>query len=94
MGDPLPLGVCLDQPKGKLRSRLIQWAYLVIDQSPLLQESMNPHDSSHITGQIPPTSRNSQILSGIQPISINHEISIILVYTRRLAPVSIGEEFR
>jgi hypothetical protein len=96
MVGPLPLGVCLDQPASQLivPYKKIAAAYLIIDQSPLLQEPMDPHDSSHITSQIPPTSRNSQILSRVQPISIDHEISIILVYTRRLAPVPIGKEFR
>jgi hypothetical protein len=96
MVDPLPLGVCLDQPGGQLMvlDANITATYLIVDQSPLLQEPMNPHDSSHITSQIPPTSRNSQILSRVQPIGIDHEIPIILVDTRRLASVPIGEEFR
>lgn len=55
---------------------------------------MNPHDTPHIPSQVPPTRSNSKILGGIQPVGVNHEIPVILVYTRRLAPVFAREELR
>ena len=40
--------------------------YLVIDESPLLQEGMDPHHCTHIPGKIAATGSGRQILGGIQ----------------------------
>lgn len=49
---------------------------------------MHPHDRANVTGQIPPTRRHRQVFSRVQPVCVDHEISIVLVHARRLAPVS------
>jgi hypothetical protein len=66
--------------------------YLIVDQSPLLQERMHPHDRSHVSSQIPPTRRHRQVLGRVQSIRIDHEIPVILVDLRRLAPVLAAEK--
>ena len=68
--------------------------YLIVDQAPLFKKRMHPHDPADIPRQIPPTSRHSEIFSWIQSIRVDHEISVILVYRRRLAAIPTREEFR
>lgn len=53
---------------------------------------MHPHDTPHITRQIPPARRDCQIFTRIQAVRVDHEISVILVYARRLAAVLVAEE--
>jgi hypothetical protein len=65
---------------------------LVIDQTPLFQESMNPHDRTNISRQIPPTSSNGEVLRRVEPIRVDHKVSVVLVVLRRLAPVLGREE--
>lgn len=67
-------------------------AYLVVDQAPLLQEGMNSHNGANITGQVSPAGRHSQILDGIQPVRVDHEVSVVLVDMRCLAPVAAVEK--
>jgi hypothetical protein len=54
---------------------------------------MNPHYSSHISSQIPPTSSHSQIFPRVESVGIDHKVPVILVNTWRLAPIPIREEF-
>lgn len=68
-------------------------AYLIVNQSPLLQKGVNAHDSANITSQIPSASRDSQILDGVKTICVDHEITIVLVDGRCFASVSVVEEF-
>ena len=68
-------------------------AHLVVYQPPLLQERMHPHDSAHVTRQIPPAGRHGQILPRVQPIRVDHKVPIVLVYRRRLASIAITEKF-
>lgn len=53
---------------------------------------MNPHDRSYVPSQIPPTRRDGKVLSRIQPVGVDHEVPVILVDTRRLAPIAIRKE--
>jgi hypothetical protein len=53
---------------------------------------MHSHDRSHVSSQIPPTRRHRQVLGRVQSIRIDHEIPVILVDLRRLAPVLAAEK--
>ena len=55
---------------------------------------MHTHNSTHIPSQVPSTRRNSQILCGVEPISINHEIAVILVYDPCFTPIPVVEKLR
>lgn len=68
--------------------------YLIVDQTPLLQETMNTHDGSHITGQISAARCDGQVLARVETVRVDHEIAVILVYTGCLAAISFREEFR
>ncbi len=38
----------------------VRFLYLVVDESPLLQEGVNPHDGAHVSGQVTTASRAKQ----------------------------------
>jgi hypothetical protein len=67
-------------------------AYLIVDQAPLLEESMHAHDGANVSSQIPSAGCDSEVLGRIQSIRIDHEIAVISVYSGRLAAVAIVEE--
>ena len=67
---------------GQIKKKLIKFSrylYLIVEESPLLQDRMNPDDRTNIPRQIPPASCHSQVLVGIQSVGIYHEISVIHV---------------
>lgn len=68
--------------------------HLVIDQTPLFQERMNPHDGTNISTQVPPTSGNGKILLRLKSISMDHKIAIILVNCGYFGSILAIEEFR
>jgi len=37
---------------------------------------MDPHDGTDITGQVPAAGGGGEILLGVQPVRVNHEVSI------------------
>ena len=55
---------------------------------------MHTHDSTHIPSQVPSARRDSQILCWVEPIGINHEIAIILVYNPSFASIPVVEKLR
>ncbi len=69
-------------------------SYLVIDQTPLLQESMDSHDCADIASEIPPTCSYCKVFDGIQAIRVDHEVAVVLVHRRCLASVSTVKELR
>ena len=50
--------------------------HVVVDQTPLLQEPMHPHDGCHISRQVASTCCDGEILSRMQTKAIHHEIAI------------------
>ena len=50
--------------------------HLVVHQSPLLQESMDPHDGTDISSQVAATGGAGQVLLGIQTVCVNHKVSV------------------
>ena len=71
-----------------------RYTYLVVDEAPCLQELMHAHDSAHITTQISPARRESEILWRIETIRVDHKVSAVLIRLRRLAPVSAIKPLR
>lgn len=67
--------------------------HLIVDQTPLLEESMHPHDRTYISRQVPPTSGNGEIFCWIETVRVDHEISVILVNLRCFTSVLPAEEF-
>lgn len=53
---------------------------------------MNTHDSTDITGKIASTSGDSQVFDGVQPVGVDHEVSVVLVSSRGLAAIAAIEE--
>lgn len=67
-------------------------AYLVVDKSPLLQELVHAHDSTHISSQVPSACSHCEVLCRVQSVCVDHEITVVLVDRRSLAPVAVVEE--
>ena len=40
-------------------------AHLVVDESPLLQEGVDPHHGTHVAGKVAAAGSGRQVLSGI-----------------------------
>lgn len=68
-------------------------AYLIVDEAPLLKERMNSHDGANITRKIAAACSNREVLDGVQAISVDHEVAVVLVHGRGLASVTVVEEF-
>lgn len=66
--------------------------HLVVDQPPLLEERVYPHNSADISGEVTATSRDSEVFNRIQSVSVDHKISVILVNGGCLAAVPTIEE--
>ena len=49
---------------------------VVVDQPPLFQEAMNSQNSPNIASKVPPTSCHRQILRGIEPKAVHHEVTV------------------
>jgi hypothetical protein len=52
---------------------------LVVDESPLLQECVNTHDSTDVTCKVSSARGDSEILCRSESVRIDHEVAIILV---------------
>ena len=66
--------------------------HLIVDQAPLLEKSMNAHDSAHVSGQIAPTSCDSKIFRRSESVGVDHKVAIVLVNRRCLGPIPRVEE--
>ncbi len=42
-------------------------SHLIVDESPLLQESVHAHNGAHIASKVTPTRRRGQVFRGVQP---------------------------
>ena len=42
---------------------------LVVDETPLLKESVDPHDGANVSSQVTSASSASQVLSRVQPVT-------------------------
>lgn len=92
--------VVLDQSADEYKPKidcLCESTYLIVNQSPLLQEAMDAHDGTDIASQIPSTRSDSKVLGGAQAIRVDHKVTVILVYSRGLAAIprveELGERF-
>lgn len=66
--------------------------HLIVDESPLFQEGVNPHDGTDVSGQIPSTRSDGEVFTRPQSIGVDHKVPIFLINRRRLAPVLRVEE--
>ena len=69
-----------------------EFVYLVVDEAPLLEEGVHAHDGAHVAGQVPPARRRTQVLRGVQPVGVDHEVPVGQVDLRRLGHVLAVEE--
>ena len=49
---------------------------VIVNQSPLLKEAMDPQNGSHITGKVASTSCHGEILTRIQTKAVHHKVTI------------------
>ena len=85
----------MDRPRASVRLRQSSngnASYLVIDETPLFQKSMHPHDCTHIASEIPSTRSDCLVFNRIESIRVDHEVAIVLVYSGCFASVSTIEE--
>ena len=50
--------------------------HVVVDQPPLLQEAVHTQDGPHVTGQVAPAGRHTEILCWVQPKTVHHEVTV------------------
>ena len=50
--------------------------HMIVDQAPLLQKPVDTHDGSHITSKGPSTCRDREVLGGVQPKTVYHEVAV------------------
>ena len=65
---------------------------LVVEQAPLLEEGVHAHHGAYVARQVPTTCGNGQVLHGVEPICVDHKVTIVLVRDRGLAAVPVIEE--
>lgn len=65
---------------------------LVVEQTPLLQERVQPDYGADVSSQVPPTCRRRYVLKRVQSIGIDHEVTIRHIDIHRLALVFAVEE--
>jgi hypothetical protein len=53
---------------------------------------MHAHDCTDIAGEVATAGRDGEILNRVQPVGVDHEVTVVLVHRRRLAPVPVVEE--
>ena len=66
---------------------------LVVYQAPLLEKSMDAHDRADVASKVATTGSDGKILCRTQTIGVDHKVTVVLVYGRRLGPVTRVEEF-
>ena len=53
---------------------------------------MHAHNGAHVARQVPPAGSYSEVFRRVQPVSVNHEVTVVLIDSGRLAPISVVEE--
>lgn len=69
-----------------------QKTHLVVNETPLLEESVYAHDGADVTGKVSPTGSDGQVFDRAEAVGVDHEITVVLVDSRSLASVSVVEE--
>lgn len=67
---------------------------LIVDQTPLLEEGVHPHDGAHVSREVAPAGSNCKILARVEAVGVDHEVAVVLVHVGGLAAVSVVEELR
>jgi hypothetical protein len=58
----------------------------------LLQEVVNAHNSTHISSKVAPARSYGEVLDGVEPVSVDHKVTVVLVDMGRLASVPVVEK--
>jgi hypothetical protein len=53
---------------------------------------MHAHDGTNIASQVATAGRDGEILDRVQAVGVDHEVAVVLVHRRRLAPIPVVEE--
>lgn len=53
---------------------------------------MHAHNCAHISGQVPSTGGDGEVLGRVQAVRVDHEVAVVAVYGRRLAAIATVEE--
>lgn len=87
------LWIDLQMLSKRLEQSELYLVYLIIDQAPLLEESVDAHNGAYISSQVTSTSSDRKVFLRIEPVSIDHKVPVVFVHGRRLAPIATVEEF-
>lgn len=66
--------------------------YLVVDEAPLLEKRVHTHDRANIASKVTSTGCDGKIFHRVEPVGINHEVTIIFIDSWSLASVAVVEE--
>lgn len=66
--------------------------YLIVDQSPLLEECMHAHDGAHVSSQIPSACGDCEVFGRVETICVDHKVTVITVDGWGLAAIATVEE--
>ena len=67
-------------------------SYLIVDETPLLQEGVHTHDGADVASEVAAAGRDGEILDRVEPVGVDHKVAIVLVHGGGLAAVPIVEE--
>lgn len=68
--------------------------YLIIYQTPRLEERMDSHNGANVSCKVTPAGSDGEVFRGIETICIDHEIAVVLVNCRGFASIAAIEELR
>lgn len=53
---------------------------------------MHSHDGTDIASQIPSTGRDGEVFGRVEAVCVDHEVAVVLIYSRSFAPVATVEK--
>ncbi len=80
--------------RNKMKAAVMLITHLVVNQSPLLQECMYTHNGADIPCQIASAGSDREVLCRAQAVCVDHEVAVILVYSRCFTPIPRVKELR
>lgn len=74
------------------RKQVKDYMYLVVDKAPLLQESMDSDDGTHVSGQVTSASCHGEVFRRVETVGVDHKVAVFLVDCRRFVSVLLGKK--